>query len=646
MHDMFPHLLSPLRVGNHILKNRMICPPSKPHFIQGPENYPSNIIDHYAQRARNGAALITCDGTHLDGDMGPHMMGWDGTNANVQHYMAQMADAVHFYGSLANGVIMAFAPRGYDVSEGVPTHYVVGDGSKPRYDCKEMTLEMIQEFIDTCVKLAKVQQEAGFDGVYIHMAYRGVIPGRFLSPLTNKRTDQFGGSFENRIRFPLTLCQEIKKACGKDFLIEASISGHDPDPAGWTLEDSCNFAKAAKGCIDILQLRAPNIDPNHPTGFSLDPTPWLYMAETVKASNPEIVISTVAGYMDPVENEKIIAEGKADLISMARAFVSNPEYGKLVYEGRPQDIVPCIRCNKCHRSSDSDPWMSVCSVNPRWAMDHRIDKLIVKPERSRRVGIVGGGVAGMEAALECAKRGHQVTLYEKSGKLGGLLNHADDVDFKWPLRNFKNFMVRKVGENPAITVTLNTAATVEQLNADGNEVVIAAVGSEPISVPIPGLDGPQVMNAVEVYGREDELAHDVVVIGGGDIGTETGLHLARTGHKVTVIEMKDKLAPESYRVHYYSMFMDACDEEPNFSSLLECKVTGVTEDSVSYTDKNGGSHTIPAGSVVVAAGMRAKLDEAYSFASAGKQFFVVGDCIKAGSVQKCMRTAYDIANSI
>ena len=112
MHDMFPHLLSPLRVGNHILKNRMICPPSKPHFIQGPENYPSNIIDHYAQRARNGAALITCDGTHLDGDMGPHMMGWDGTNANVQHYMAQMADAVHFYGSLANGVIMAFAPPG------------------------------------------------------------------------------------------------------------------------------------------------------------------------------------------------------------------------------------------------------------------------------------------------------------------------------------------------------------------------------------------------------------------------------------------------------------------------------------------------------------------------------------------------------
>lgn len=646
MHDQFPHLLAPIRVGSHILKNRMICPPSKPHFIQGPERYPSAIIDHYAQRAQNGAALITCDGTHLDADFGPHMLGWDGTDGNVQHYMAQLADAVHFYGSLANGVIMAFAPRGYDVSEGVPTHYVVGDGSKPRYDCKEMTLEMIQEFIDTCVRLAKVQQEAGFDGVYIHMAYRGVIPGRFLSPLTNKRTDQFGGSFENRIRFPLTLCREIKKACGRDFLIEASISGHDPDPAGWTLEDSCRFAKEAKDCVDILQLRAPEIDPNHPTGFSLDPTPWLYIAERVKASQPEILISTVAGYMDPVENERILAQGKADLISMARAFVSNPEYGKLVYEGRTQDIVPCIRCNKCHRSSDSDPWMSVCSVNPAWAMDHRLDKFIVPPGAPRRVGIVGGGVSGMEAALVCAKRGHTVTLYEKSGRLGGLLNHADGVDFKWPLREFKEFMVRKVGESPAITVKLNTEATVDMLNADGNEVVLAAVGSEPITLPIPGLDGPQVVNAVDVYGREAELACNVVVIGGGDIGTETGLHLARQGHKVTVIEMKDMLAPESYRVHYYSMFMDACAAEPNFSSRLESRVTGVSPQGVTYVDKTGTEHMAVAGSVVLAAGMQAKVDDAYALSAAGRQFYAIGDCVKAGSVQKCMRSAFDIANTI
>ena len=646
MHDIYPHLLSPIRVGNHILKNRMITPPSKPHFIQGPEHYPSTIIDHYAQRARNGAALITVDGTHLSPDCGPHMFAWDGTDPNVQHYMAQLADAIHFYGSKANGVIMAFAPRGYDVSAGVPTHYVVGDGSKPRYDCKEMTHEMIDDFIAECVRLAKVQKEAGFDGVYIHMAYRGVIPGRFLSPMTNKRTDEYGGSFENRIRFPLRLCREIKQACGRDFIIEASISGHDPDPSGWTLEDSCRFAKAAQGCIDILQLRAPEIDPNHPTGFSLNPTPWLYMAEAVKASNPGILISTVAGYMDPRVNEEIIASGKADLISMARAFVSNPEYGKLVYEGRPQDIVPCIRCNKCHRSSDSDPWMSVCSVNPAWAMDHRLDKLIVKPERSRRVGIVGGGVSGMEAAIVCAERGHQVTIYEKTGKLGGLLNHADDVDFKWPLRDFKNFMVRKVSENPNITIKLNTTATVEQLNADANEVVLAAVGSEPISIPVPGIDGEQVVNAIDVYGREGELDENVVVIGGGDIGTETGLHLARLGHKVTVIEMKDMLAPESYRVHYYSMFMDACESEPNFTSLLECRVTKVTPEGVYYADKEGNEHLAACGSVVLAAGMRGKLDEAFAFSTAGKQFYAIGDCLKAGSVQKCMRSAYDIANTI
>lgn len=648
MHPVYPNLFSPLRIGNVILRNRMICPPSDPHYIQGHENFPSEAtIRHYASRARNGAALVTVEGCGLHQfPEEDHHWGWDATKGSTQNAMSQLADAVHFYGSKINGTIMCFPPFGWDVSAGVPPLKVVGDlADWPEIETKELPREMLMDIIEQYAKLAKIDKDCGFDGVYIHMSYRMVLTGRMLSPLTNYRTDEFGGSFENRIRFPLMLCRRIKELCGSDFLIEASVSAEEPYEGGWRLEDTIRFASAAEGLIDLLQVRCGDVDPNHPTGFFSEKTPFLHLTEAVKKSAPKLAVVAVAGYFDPDENEKVLAEGKADLISMARAFISNPNYGKLVYEGKREALVPCIRCNKCHRSGPDDPWLSVCSVNPKWPLEDRTEDLKVQETGNLRVAVIGGGIAGMQAAEICAERGNLVTLYEKTDRLGGLLNHAEYADFKWPLRAFLRHHIGKVTGEEKITVRLNCEPSAEELVAQGYDVILAAVGANPAVPDIPGADGENVMPATAVFGRESELPERIVILGGGEIGCETGLYLARCGHKVTILGRGRVLARESFRVHYYSMFMEACEKEENLSWILSATCTEVTKNGVIYEDEVGQTHSLTCDLVLLATGMRADVDGAMRYGTAGKKFYAIGDCAGAGNVQRAVRSAYQIANS-
>jgi thioredoxin reductase len=461
-----------------------------------------------------------------------------------------------------------------------------------------------------------------------------------LSPITNHRTDEFGGSFENRIRFSLLLCKRIKEKCGRNFTIEASISGHDIEPDGWSLDDTVNFAKAAEGLIDILTIRSMELDNQHPTGFAKSATPFLYMAEHIKKAGVKIAVAASAGFFDPNDCEKAIAEGKADLISMARAFVSNPNYGRLLYEGKQDEIIPCLRCNKCHSPNHN---LTVCVVNPRFGSEKLIDKLTVPAGAEKNIAIVGGGPAGMKCAITAADRGHKVTIFEKNDHLGGMIDHSRYASFKWPMLRLLQYFERKCAENPSITVHLDHAPKPEEL--EGYDVVVAAVGSQPIVPPIPGIQAA--IPATKAFGHEEFVDENVVIIGGGEIGVETGLHLAQKGKKVTIIEMKDVVAEEAKRVHYYNMFIDAVEEySDSLKIILKATCTGISEGGVSYKDEDGKEHTIPAGTVLLAAGMKADVSTAMQYADCGKQFYTIGDCGQMGNLQTAIRSGYTIANSI
>ena len=662
MKPAYPNLLSPIKVGKFVLKNRMQSSNSLPHFSQGPEAYPADAtIAHFVGRARTGAAFITFAGMDDNVDNPPlpdsldvsHFPDFDIHNAKCQNYLVEMIEAMHAVGSIVSGSLFS-ANKKY--------RYTHPDGAEEIVDANppvdvglgatamaypfvgdEISAEDLYKIARSYGQRAAFYKRLGFDAVTVHMSYRAQLPGQLLSPLSNTRTDEFGGSFEGRCKFPLLMLEEIRNAVGSDMLIEIQFSAEET-PGGYDFEEGLEFLKLAQKYVDIVQVRSPEGDPNHPIPFELNPTPFLELAGRVKAAGLDFLVSNVGGYFDPEIADRAIAEGKLDLVAMARAWISNPNYGDLISQGRKDDLVPCLRCNKCHGRGKNDIMTTTCSVNPKFGFE-AVDRYIGVPAgRPKNVAIIGGGPGGMRTALYLQERGHHVTIYEAEDRLGGAIRHADYVPFKWTLKDYKDYLIRQV-EKRGITVKLNTRATPEMLG-DKYDTVIAAIGAQPIIPNIPGADGDNVTVATDAIMHSEKIGENVVIIGGGEVGVETGMFLAQNGRNVTVIEMRDELAADTTVMHYRSMFQAAWEAIPNFHFVLNATAKAITSDHVTYTDNNGVNHDIPAQSVVLSVGMRAKTDEALSFYGTGRAFWMVGDCKKPGTIQTTNRSAYGAAMNI
>lgn len=664
----YPHLLQPVKVGNVYLKSRMVATNALPHYLMGPERFPAESVIHYvASIARNGAAIVDFGDwadpnqrTAID-PSSRRMPSFDLTDPSVHNYMSQMADAVHFYGSKMSVCLMEFGRKGWGVRD-KPAIDISKDMDLTDMDAiqdilpqmfaedfgeiKAMTPAQIKLVEEDIAQKAYLYQTMGFDMCSIHMAYRLPIFAQFLSPLCNNRTDEYGGSLKNRARFPLETCRRIKELCGKDFLIEIEISGEEKK-GGMDLSEVIEFARMSEGLIDIFQIRAWNDTDSHPTGFnSAEGKPvTLHYCEEMKRAGVPVLVEPVGGYQDPDLNEKFLAEGKCDLIGMARAFICEPNYFEKLYEGRGEDVTPCIRCNKCHVPYINGPWYNICSVNPAIGQAHRMKSLISPVRKHCKVAVVGGGVSGMEAAIVSAQRGHTVTLFEASDYLGGQMIYSDFASFKWPIRNFKNWQIRQVYKL-GVEVRLNTRVTPEQIRQEGYDVVLAATGSVPNIPDIPGAQGANVHAPLSVYGNHEKLGKQVVVVGGSESGSETGLYLAQMGHKVTVLTRQKVLAPEAAQVHYVEMLHNACKWEPNFSHITQATTTKIEADGVTYLDADGSEHKIPCDDVVLSGGVKPTIDEAMQFYGCAERFYLVGDCNQPGSIQTCMRSAFATASQI
>lgn len=414
----YKNLLSPVKINNVVLRNRLIATPSNPHFVQATEKFPTEaLITHYANKAKAGAAVVTCKGNNPVKTSDPHSLSLDIHRGEHQHMFAQVADMVHYYGAKASYLVLPDMNivKGYDASDGVLSEYVAGDGSKAEYG-KAAPKELLYKMVEAYAEEAKLAKSLGFDMCFMHMAYRLMFPGRFLSPLSNKRTDEFGGSVENRARFPLMICEAIKKACGKDFLIEISISGREDDmfEGGLTISDQIEFAKLAAGKVDILQIRGGSIDPSQPTYLDPREIPQRDNAAAIrqgiqKAGINNLYIDVVGGCQNLDLCEEILENGESDFIGSARAFIADPDWGNKAYQGRNEDVVPCLRCNKCHVAGPNN-WNTVCSVNPEWGLEHKVKRLQQAPRKKKKIAVLGGGPTGMEAALLASRRGHDVKL--------------------------------------------------------------------------------------------------------------------------------------------------------------------------------------------------------------------------------------------
>lgn len=627
-------MLSPWRVGNVVLRNRLFSAPMGLHCLQGSEQYPTKaIIQHYAEKARGGAAVVTCSGTRpYSMPPTPGFICYDLYAKDTQHYLSELADAIHFYGAKASMEITVAPKDGsFQASAG---NSIPGPGNQIS---KEITPAVMDEAIENLKLQVITLKKLGFDMILLHVAYNMGLLGSFLSLRLNRRTDEYGGCIENRVRFLNRCCDAVHEAAGRDFLIELRMSGTLPQEDGFTIEDACRMAKAITSHVDLMQVHAPTEWQAHPMSFEPH-HPNLWMAEAIKKSGAEIPIVTIGGYQDPDEIEALLAAGKADAVSMARGWLADPYLGKKALTGNSKDVVPCIACMRCHDSACIEGTTLVCSVNPRLGIEQNL-----LPEQpvsvSKRVAVVGGGPAGMMAALTLSDRGHTVTLFEGSDQLGGQLNFADFASFKSSLATYKRWLIAQVQRHP-ITIRYETRPTAQQLRAEGYQVVIAALGAVPVTLPVPGIENA--IPAPKIFCDTPPSGQRITIIGGGQVGCEAALFLAQAGKAVTVIEMQSTVlsdASPSYRSRLLRN-ITAMDDQIQLITDARCISTGT---ETCYQCADGTQHAVCSDHVILAAGMKPQTDLALSLFDPNYEFHMIGDCLQTGNVQKAIRSAYSVA---
>ena len=351
-------------------------------------------------------------------------------------------------------------------------------------------------------------------------------------------------------------------------------------------------------------------------------------------------VLTLGAFQDPALIEETLATGGADFVAMARGTIADPEMPEKARHGQEDEIIPCIKCFHCLEYSNPKTRSFACSVNPTVGRENQLKDLIPESTTPKKVGIIGGGPSGMEAAIVAARRGHDVTIFEKADRLGGKLVFSEQVSFKYDLAKFLHYQMKLV-EKLGVKVRLNTEATPEMIEAEKFDWVLAAVGANAFVPPIPGTDGKNVMIAEECYKHIDEIGEKVVLIGGGEVGCETALALAEKGKKVSIIEMLPELCPETF--HLTRGVMLGLMNDQGIAQYTSARCTGITDKGVAFVDKDGNEQFVEADVVVMSSGMRPRSDLAESFHMTAPDFAAIGDCVEAKNVRTSTRTAYDAA---
>ena len=639
MKTQYPHMFSPITIGGVTFKNRIWSAPAGAHLLYGKEGYPNDhVVAYYANKARGGSANITVSAQNMDiyqeyDNVHAHENIFDSEN---HRFWNHLTDAIHFYGAKASLELLGFSYHGRNYKGELVNYSVNGEEGTQILDKAAM-----ESIASIYADAAENALKCGFDMILIHGGH-GLILSQMLSPKFNTRTDEFGGSLENRAKFPLMVIAAVRKAVGPKVPIEYRI-GPELIEGGLSVEEVVQFCQLIEDKVELIHVSAGlDTDPNfavktHPTMF-LPHMPNVKYAAEVKKAVTKCPVVTVGSVVTPAEAEQVLEDGKADAVAMVRSLIADPFLPQKAREGHDEDIRPCLRCLDCLTGMQTKTKFA-CAVNPRTGHEFRLNaEEAAAPKTKKTVLIAGGGPGGLEAAATAAARGHQVILAEKSDSLGGLLKFTDYDSLKADLKRLKDHLIYRV-EHSDVEIRLNTEVTPELVAEIKPDALFLALGSTPVVFPLPGIETAQ--HATTAYTNLDALGKTVAVMGGGLVGCETALFLAETGRDVTIIEMQNDVAPDANWMHRVGM-LQSFAQQKNLHVRTGLRCMAVTGEGVETQDKDGNTVVIPAESKVYAFGQRSVAADKL-MALDVPVIRIIGDCHQVGKTNGAIFDGYHAA---
>ncbi len=682
MDKQYEALFTPWKIGNVEIKNRIVLCPMGGTSLFGwmePNHFDKEAAAFFIEKAKNNVGLIIPGIAPIkDTFFGKWL--WQGEKKFDE--LKVFMDEIHKYGAKLFVQITAGMGRSWAISSPlVPIHNnpVLRTICKPIIDTAhelaspsplpsrwsdkittpELTIKQIEEIVDAFAKTAYLCQKAGVDGIEVHAVHEGYLLDQFTLPYTNKRTDKYGGSFENRYRFATDIVKAIKAKCGNDFPVSlrysveskvkdfcvGAIPGEEYTEIGRNMAESEKAAKYLQDAgYDMLNADNGTYDSwywSHPPMYM----PQNCNLEDVAHIKKFVDIPVVcAGRMEPDVGAKAIAEGRIDAMGVARQFLADDQWVTKLIEDRLEDIRPCICChNACfnmakYKGTANQQTIPDTSHIARCALDPRVMQSkkykLVPAKKKKTIAVIGGGIGGMEAAIVCAKRGHKVDLYEKSDKLGGVFIAAAAPSYKEKDRDLIAWYNREIKRYDAISIHMNTEIKdISSLKADE---VIVATGAVANKIPVKGAENA--IQAVDFLLGNKAVGNDVVVVGGGLTGCEIAYELYLQGKNPTIIEMQNDLIVSDKICLANASFLRDFFPAKNVPVYLETKTTEIRNDGVTIATKDGKTKNIKADSVILSVGYKSA-----PIAEKSKHVHIVGDASKVGNLRTVIWGAWDVA---
>jgi len=644
----YSQLFQPLKVGGALLKNRIVMPPMDTNYAAIDGTLSRKSMSYYLERAKGGVGLIIVEATAVDwpnGKISERQLKMNDYSVTPEWH--DLTDAVHSFGTkiicqLHHGGLMA-VPDFCNGVENVSSSATGTEGS-PFYPAREMTTQEVKDMVQKFIKAAVIAKRAGLDGVEIHAAHAYLL-NQFISPLINRRTDEYGGSFEGRARMLLEIIEGVRKECPAPFLLSVRLAVMDHIPGGLTTEDGVKLAKLCEAAgADMINTTIGF----YTTVSQSTESQWdlqgqrLPLAAAVKKAVTTAKVAAVGKLRDPALCEAAVANGDTDLVCIGRQLICDPFWPEKLENGLESQLRPCLNCDDgCMGQFYFNHGNVHCTLNPYVGYeDLHQESNVTAAGTPRSIVVVGGGVAGMQTAIIARKRGHQVTLLEKSGALGGQLIIAGVPPHKEDLVQGNAWFAQEV-YRLGIKVLLNTAATADLLAGLAPDAVVVATGSRPGVPPIPGIEKAHDSWSVLDGSVPMPEGKKVVVIGGGTVGSETAHMLLEKGNEITILERLDELCV-GHEIMHKSLLTEALNQDAHVE--LQAQVVEVRDNAVVYKDASGSEKCAESDVVIYSTGQRPNGAELYEELQARNiRVYKVGDSKQIGNIRSATRSAMDLA---